>query len=589
MKNIYKTSVCAFFLAAVVLVPSLWAKDLNTILVLPFSVHSGENIDYVRQGIADMLASRISVNEKNRVVSKELTLEAMKNLAGKDLTTTDVSALGKKMNADFVVWGSITKIGGSLSIDAKLTDMAANKPAIGITAQCPSMDEVIPKITDLAQRIDSNIAGSAPASGASSAPAKEIAVLPAAKEAALPPTSQEIVAPRQPARQAAPQAAREAEIISGIKGSRKGTFTSAVNPDFINAVQPLDSKSFWKSQQLPYGIRGIDVGDVNGDGLNETVVLGPNDVSIYQKKGKGGEFKLLQHIPGESHAYYVAVDVADINRNGIKEIIVSSYTDAVVNSFVLEFKDGKFEIIAKDLRWFMRVIEDSTGDPILLGQRRGMESAFTTPIYELLWQNGEYREGQKMRIPQGLPVYGLTLAKITPGGEDKVITLNNDDYLCVYDQTDKPLSKVVIFGGSQELRWKSEDYFGGSNTFVEPINKALVVQGNAQEVNKTRYVNLRILTYDTNKNGTREIIIVKNNSSAGRMFEAVKLFTSAEIYNLEWDGMGMVENWRTKKITGYVSDYQFKDIDNDGENEIVLALQLSAGRSVVVAYDLKKE
>ena len=51
----------------------------------------------------------------------------------------------------------------------------------------------------------------------------------------------------------------------------------------------------------------------------------------------------------------------------------------------------------------------------------------------------------------------------------------------------------------------------------------------------------------------------------------------------------MVENWRTKKISGYVADYQFKDIDNDGENEVVLALVLSVGgstkgRSVIVSY-----
>jgi len=74
----------------------------------------------------------------------------------------------------------------------------------------------------------------------------------------------------------------------------------------------------------------------------------------------------------------------------------------------------------------------------------------------------------------------------------------------------------------------------------------------------------------------------------------VKLFTSAEVYNLEWDGLGMVENWRTRKINGYVADYQFKDIDNDGENEIVLALVLSTvgtvkDRSVIVAYDLRGE
>jgi len=56
----------------------------------------------------------------------------------------------------------------------------------------------------------------------------------------------------------------------------------------------------------------------------------------------------------------------------------------------------------------------------------------------------------------------------------------------------------------------------------------------------------------------------------------------------------MVENWRTKKINGYVADYQFKDINNDGEPDVVLALVLTTGaslkgRSVVVSYSLKSQ
>jgi hypothetical protein len=75
------------------------------------------------------------------------------------------------------------------------------------------------------------------------------------------------------------------------------------------------------------------------------------------------------------------------------------------------------------------------------------------------------------------------------------------------------------------------------------------------------------------------------------VFKHLKLFTSSERYNLEWDGLGMAENWRTKKINGYVADYCFKDIDNDGKPEIVLALVLSVGaslrdKSVIVVYKL---
>jgi TolB-like protein len=549
----------------IVSVQPLWAKDRNTVAVLPFSIHSAENIDYVRQGIGDMLASRISVNEKIDVIGKDSVLAAIQETAGRELALADAYTLGKKLNADFVVWGSITKIGNSLSIDGKLLDIAASKTAVNIFAQCPTMDEVIPKINDFAQRIDTHILGGLPQASESPSVPKEIIV----------------------SRQSSPQATREAEIISGMRGSRKGTYTSSINPDFINAAQPLNRNTFWKSQQFSNEFRGMDIGDVNGDGLNETIMIDPHNVFIYQKNGN--EFTLVQQIPGKSYDYYVSLDVADINANGIKEIIVSSYNGQQVDSFILEFRNGKFVTIASGLPFFMRVIDNASGIPLLLGQRRGLDKPFDTPIYEIVWQNGEYREGQKMRIPQGLSVYGLTLDKLGSSGEERIVTLNDYDYICIYEKTDKPLSRVAVIGGSDEFIWKSEDVFGGSNTIIESMKGS-----NVNSDDPYNYINLRILTYDTNKDGKREIIIVKNLSSSGRMFQRVKLFTSAEVYDLEWDGMGMVENWRTKKINGYVADYQFKDIDNDGENEVVLALVLSVGgaikdRSVIVAYKLKGE
>ena len=181
-----------------------------------------------------MLSSRISVNEKIEVVSRDTVLTALKDSGGKELALADVYGLGKKLNADFVVWGSITKIGNSLSIDGKLVDIGAYKSALAIVAQCQSMDEVIPKITDFAQKIEAHILGvTPPTSGAS-------------------PATKEIIVSRQPTT----QIAREAEIISGMKSSKKGTFTASINPDFINAAQPLDRKSFWKSQQFPNEFRG---------------------------------------------------------------------------------------------------------------------------------------------------------------------------------------------------------------------------------------------------------------------------------------------------------------------------------------------
>jgi TolB-like protein len=561
-------------LFCIFVVPSiLWAKDSHTVAVLPFSVHSADNIDYVRKGVGDMLSSRISANEKIRVVGKDVILAALQGFAGRDLTAAEVYDIGKKLKVDFAVWGSITKIGNSLSIDGKLADIATGQAALTVSVLCPTIDEVIPKVNEIAQRIDNHIAGS---------PAQ---VLQA------PTTPSEIIVARPQTRQPTPQVAREAEIISGLRGGRRGTFTSSINPDFISAAQPLDSKSFWKSQQFAHDFRGMDIGDVTGDGLNETVIIDSQNVLIYQKKGV--EFIMIHQVSRRSSSNLIAVDVADINRNGIREIIVSSYSGQIVDSFVVEFTNGKFETIADDLPWFLRVIENTPGSPVLLGQRRGMDDPFDTPIYEITWQEGRYREGQRMRIPEGLPVYGLTIDKLTPGGSDMVLALSEDDYLYIFEQTNKHLSRVLTFGGSNEFRWKSDDYFGGSNTRIEPMGGDTISADGGMDPTP-RFINLRIIPYDTNKDGKREFIVVKNHSASGRLLSNVKLYSSAEVYNLEWDGMGMVENWRTKKINGYIADFQFKDIDNDGENDIVLALVLTSGgfgrgRSVIVSYKLQKE
>ncbi|MBT8489843.1 MAG: VCBS repeat-containing protein, partial [Deltaproteobacteria bacterium] len=355
---------------------STGAEEPKKIAVLPFSIHSSEDIDYIKGGVWDMLISRLSASEKMNVTDKNLVADALKKVQKKDLNAADVYGLGKQLGVDFVVWGSITKIGNSVSLDGKLLDIATYKSPVGIFEQCEGIDEVIPRINTFARKINFHLLGQVPAAFA---------------------RPSEKTLPQQPALPVA-TSTPDAKAIEALK-TPEGTFTAIINPDFIHEARPLDRKGFWITRRYSTEFKGMDIGDVNKDGLNEIVVVDDNNVMIYQRKGK--TLKLLHKRSGKAYVRNLAVDVADINRNGIKEIIVTSMISNSLNSYVLEFQDGKFKEIASKLRWFLRVI-DISGEPTLLGQKMGLASPFEYPIYEIAWEDGEYVEGERMDIPEGL-------------------------------------------------------------------------------------------------------------------------------------------------------------------------------------------
>jgi hypothetical protein len=59
---------------------------------------------------------------------------------------------------------------------------------------------------------------------------------------------------------------------------------------------------------------------------------------------------------------------------------------------------------------------------------------------------------------------------------------------------------------------------------------------------------------------------------ARRLLSRLRLFKSGHIECLFWDNFGLYEKWRTREISGHISDYVIGDIDGDRKDELVFSV-----------------
>jgi TolB-like protein len=128
------------------------------VAILPFSLNTPANLNYLQSGVRDMLSSRLALQGKVQVVDKSETDRAVTKGA-KEISPTDAVQIGTALKADFVLYGSITSTGQSVSIEAKMAPVSGKTEPVSFFAQTKSLDEVMPQINLFAQQINQKVFG----------------------------------------------------------------------------------------------------------------------------------------------------------------------------------------------------------------------------------------------------------------------------------------------------------------------------------------------------------------------------------------------------------------------------------------------
>lgn len=152
VKRIFLILVFLFILTS-----KLSAETPKKVLVLPFEVYSQQDLSYLKKAIPEMLTSRLFSPDKIQVVDPEMVEEELKNY---QKINKDVAAeLGKKLTADYVIFGSVTVAGDVVSLDAQIMDLSGEKKPAQFFQEIKGLSDLIPQLTRFARKSKNYIEG----------------------------------------------------------------------------------------------------------------------------------------------------------------------------------------------------------------------------------------------------------------------------------------------------------------------------------------------------------------------------------------------------------------------------------------------
>ncbi len=283
----------------------------------------------------------------------------------------------------------------------------------------------------------------------------------------------------------------------------------------------------YKSKVLPVQAEAMTAGDIDGDSLDEIVLVTNARVLIYQLQKR--KIEHLVTVPLEGGLKVHAVNVADLNNNGIMEIYISATRDKEPRSFVMEWSPSTgTKWLYKNVYWYLRPVHVPGKGVILAGQQSGVGSMVAPRIYRLRLQPDQIvSTDEQLALPQSVNLFNFVFADLDGDQFNEVVAITKKEQLKVYNS-------------NLDLLYTTPSGFGG------------------RELNpKGLTVPIRLVVADFDGDGRQDIIAVDNELYSPKMMNKTRLYKNGQVRGMLWDGLGFAEMWHTNLFQHSVLDFQF--------------------------------
>lgn len=290
---------------------------------------------------------------------------------------------------------------------------------------------------------------------------------------------------------------------------------------------PKLSGTIRRSAPVPGDMVSVALSDTDLDGKMELVAAWPDTIVIYRIEGD--ELREKARIenagPGILH-----VDVADVTRNGVADIVTVRYAGGKALSDIRQFDGKEYRKISPDLPYFLRTADLGPEGVVLLGQASDPVKIYRGPVFRIAvnrYGQAEVKDGgHPLPLPEGTFLYGFT--SLRKGKEVRFAVLTARNRLVYLDAAGKEL-------------WEGLDAVTGTELTLEGLDRRLQIPG-------------RMAAVDLDRDGTDELVLLNDLVSAGTYFENLRVFSQAEILCFAQAPAGLQLAWRSPQVEASARD-----------------------------------